>query len=221
MLLKLRFVCIVAFASFVIVACGSSDIETTSDNATPPADTVAITSAPDSNATAAPPNPDFNPTATNTLLPPDTESPLVVTIASTDQEEAPEKQFDLRIRNESNAPVSNISLRVYFTPDAEREASDYVLDTYWDEIEAVTISGPEQASDDQYYFTIDYGVTLLPPAEEWGYVGGLHLSDWSEDFDESNDWWYNDDLSETRQPATTMPTYVDGVLIFGSEPTGD
>ncbi|MEL6525410.1 MAG: hypothetical protein AAFQ07_06830, partial [Chloroflexota bacterium] len=58
----------------------------------------------------------------------------------------------------------------------------------------------------------------LAPAEEWGYVGGLHISGWSEDFDENNDWWYGDDLTEIRQPAATIPTYIDEILVFGNEP---
>ncbi|MEL6526688.1 MAG: cellulose binding domain-containing protein, partial [Chloroflexota bacterium] len=146
---NLSLIMLIAFASYLTVAC-TTEVDSTDDTT----DSVTIVTSTEANGTppsSSESDADFNPTATNTLLPSNTASPLTVTIAKTDQENELEEQFDLRIRNESNRDVSNISLRIYYTPDADHVGTDYVLATYWDEIEATTITGPEQVNETLSY----------------------------------------------------------------------
>ncbi len=125
-------------------------------------------------------------------------------------------QFQIRLRNTGGAQ-SGISLRLYYTVENGRAASDYVLATYWDQSGAASVSGPTQHSADTYYYTITYGSATLNSNATWEWHGALHLSDWRTDFNGGNDWWLGVN-GNSFQTTNRIPVYVGGSLIAGSQP---
>jgi hypothetical protein len=112
-------------------------------------------------------------------------------------------------------------VRVYFTLDGTQTASRYLLERWWDQSNAATISGPVQASGSTYYFMVNYGSATLAPGASWEFQTTLHLTDWSLNFSGSNDWWHNTGtLPSTYTDWTRIPVYVNGSLVWGSVPGG-
>ncbi len=70
--------------------------------------------------------------------------------------------FHYRIQNTGSSAQSNISVRIYFTTDGSQAASSYMLEKYYDQSGAATVSGPMLASGSTYYFTVNYGATISP-----------------------------------------------------------
>jgi len=125
-------------------------------------------------------------------------------------------QFQIRLRNTGSAQ-SNVSMRLYFTVENGRAASDYVLDTYWDQSGAASISGPTQHNGNTYYYTINYGSANLGSNATWEFHGSLRLSDWRTDFNGGNDWWLGVQ-GNSFQATSRIPVYVGGSLVAGSQP---
>ncbi len=125
-------------------------------------------------------------------------------------------QFQIRLRNTGGAQ-SNVSFRIYFTVENGRAASNYVLDTYWDQSGAANISGPTQHSGNTYFYTVSYGSTSLGSNASWEFHGSLHLNDWRNDFNPGNDWWLGV-TGNSFQATNRLPVYVNGSLVAGSQP---
>ncbi len=125
-------------------------------------------------------------------------------------------QFRLRLTNNSSTPQSNLSWRLYFTVDANRTASNYRLDKYWDSSNSVTVSTPIQHTNDIYYFELDYSGSLAPNAD-WVFQGSIHLANW-QDMNTNNDWWKQGGFSNGYQTTQTIPVYVNNMLVSGTEP---
>ncbi|MBK9924831.1 MAG: glycoside hydrolase family 6 protein [Anaerolineales bacterium] len=129
--------------------------------------------------------------------------------------------FNLRVRNTGASAVSNISMRVYFTLDGSQAASTYVLEKYYDQSSAATISGPTQLSGSTYYFTVNYGTASLAAGAAWDFNTALHLNNWASNYSSSNDWWRSTGTLPTSYTDwSNIPAYVSGTRIWGVEPGG-
>ena len=127
--------------------------------------------------------------------------------------------FHYLIKNTGSSAQSNISVRIYFTLDASQPASSYVLEKYYDQSGAAAISGPTLASGSTYYFTVDYGTATLPAGADWEYHTALRLNDWANNFSGTNDWWHtNGTLPITYIDWDSLPAYVNGSRVWGTEP---
>jgi hypothetical protein len=158
------------------------------------------------------------PTVTNTPVSP---ANLKVQLRSSGSDDSQRTDFYYRVVNTGTSARSNISVRVYFTLDGSQPASKYVLERWWDQSNAATVSGPVQASGSIYYFTVNYGSATLPAGSSWEFQTTLHLTDWSFNHSGSNDWWHNTGtLPSTYTDWTRIPVYVSGSLVWGSVPGG-
>ncbi len=127
--------------------------------------------------------------------------------------------FYFRVVNTSATAKSGINARIYFTLDGSYSASQYVLEKYYDQSGAATVQSPALLSGSTYYFTINYGTASLPAGASWEFQATLHLSDWSSNLNFSNDWWHTTSpLPTTYTDWTRLPVYVNGVLVWGTEP---
>jgi len=127
--------------------------------------------------------------------------------------------FHYLIRNTGSSAQSNIFVRIYFTLDASQPASSYVLEKYYDQSGAATVSGPTLASGSTYYFTVDYGAATLAAGADWEYHTALRLSDWASTYSGTNDWWHtNGTLPVTYIDWNGLPAYVNDSRVWGTEP---
>lgn len=169
----------------------------------PPANqTITITNAPAS--------------STNALVSAGTLKAQLVTGGSDNNQQS---AFQYRIQNTGTGAQSNISVRIYFTTDGSQAASSYMLEKYYDQSGAATVSGPMLASGATYYFTVNYGAKSLPAGAAWEYHTALRLENWAGDFSGANDWWH----STGMLPASyidwiNIPAYVSGSRVWGTEP---
>jgi hypothetical protein len=130
-----------------------------------------------------------------------------------------QSQFRFQVQNNGASAISGISVRLYFTLDGTNVATDYVLEKYWDQSGAATITGPTLASGTTYYYTIDYGAASLGAGSTWEYQGALHLSSWAATYDATNDWWHTTGaLPSSWTDWPTIPAYVSGSITWGSQP---
>jgi hypothetical protein len=164
---------------------------------------------------------------TNTLIPPtSTNTPasggaLKVQLKSGGTDNNQQSAFHYRVQNTGASAVSNISVRIYFTLDGSQAASKYVLEKYYDQSGAATISGPTQVSGSSYYFTVNYGTQSLPAGAAWEYHTALRLSDWSSNYVGTNDWWHTTGaLPASYTDWANIPAYVSGSRVWGGEPGG-
>jgi hypothetical protein len=132
---------------------------------------------------------------------------------------AQQSAFRFRIQNVGTSPRSNLSVRVYFTPDGSQPASSYVLEKYWDQSGVASVVGPTQAFGSTYYFTVNYGAAALPAGGSWELHSTIHLGNWSNNHSSANDWW----RAAGPMPAsygdwTNLPAYVGGTRAWGNEP---
>jgi endoglucanase len=126
--------------------------------------------------------------------------------------------FRFRIQNTGSSAQSNISVRIYFSIDGSLAASNYVLEKYYDQSGTATISAPALGSGSTYYFTIDFGTTALPAGAAWEYQTALRLSDWSNNYKGTNDWWHTTGaLPVSYMDWNNIPVYVSGTLVWGAE----
>ena len=160
----------------------------------------------------------FNWLVTGGAAQPAVGSSLTVSLQRNSTVNQQQAQFSYTLRNTSASPLTNLSLRIYFAPDAGQPASSYVLDRYWDQSNGATVSGPSQGSGGQHYFTISYGSLSLPAGASWQYHGNLRLSNWSANSSIANDWWATGGLNDSASPTVYLPVYVNGVRAAGQEP---
>jgi hypothetical protein len=164
---------------------------------------------------------------TVTALPQPTVGPgvLQVSILNGNGDNSQQSSFRYTIANPTGWGVSNISVRIYFTLDGSNAASLYTLDNNYDSSGVATISGPTQASGNIYYFSVNYGTTLLGPGGSWIFQPSLHLTSWASTFDASNDWFHTGypvgSLPASYTATNYIPAYVNGVLASGSEPSSN
>ena len=128
-------------------------------------------------------------------------------------------QFRFQVQNTGASAVSNISVRIYFGIDSPNKETDYVLEKYWDESGVATVSGPTQVTNKIYYFTINYGAASLPAGGKWEFQAALHLNGWGATYVATDDWWHTPGaLPAVWTDWPTIPAYVNGLRVWGSEP---
>ena len=158
------------------------------------------------------------PTKTNTPLP-----GLSLKIQAAGGDNNQQSGFNVQLSNTGAASLSNISWRLYFTPENGNAASGYALEKYYDQSGVATVSGPTLACSSTYYYTISYGATALPAGSVWAYNTAFHLSSFGTTYDGSNDWWHTGyavgALPAAFTTDTYLPGYLNGGLAFGGEPT--
>jgi len=172
--------------------------------------------------TITPGGPTFTPTRTPTIT--NTPAPgLQIKLQGAGTDNNNQSSVNLQITNTGTTSLSNISWRWYFTPDGVNPASSYVLEKYYDQSGVATVSGPTQACGSTYYFTVSYGTTTLSSGNTWAYNTASHLNTWASTYDSSNDWWHTGYAVGALPTAFTvdyyLPGYLNGSLIWGSEPS--
>lgn len=187
-------------------------------DAAPPVPTLT----PSRTATGPTPTQSNTPTRTNTPTNTATALPgLGVQLVSSGTDNNQQSAFNLRVRNTGSSALSNISVRIYFTLDGSNAASNYVLEKYYDQSSAATVTGPTLLSGSTYYFTISYGSASLAAGASWDFNTSLHLNNWASTYSGTNDWWHTSGslpASFTNWP--TVPGYLSGNLAWGSAPGG-
>jgi mannan endo-1,4-beta-mannosidase len=156
------------------------------------------------------------PTITQTAVP-----GLSVQLVSSGSDNSQQSAFNLRVRNTGAGALSGISARIYFTTDGSNAGSNYVLEKYYDQSGAATVSGPTLLSGSTYYFNISYGTASLAAGSSWDFNSSLHLNSWASTYSGANDWWHTTGslpTSFTNWP--NVPGYLSGSLAWGSEPGG-
>jgi endoglucanase len=173
-------------------------------------------------ATTAP----VHPTATYANLPinptnaPASTGTLKVQLVTGGADNNQQSAFRYRIQNTGSSAQSNISVRIYFTPDGSLAASNYVLEKYYDQSGSAIVSGPTLASGSTYFFTIKYGTTSLPAGAAWEYQTALRLNAWASNYDGTNDWWHAiGTLPVSYIDWINIPVYVSGTRVWGTEPS--
>ncbi len=164
------------------------------------------------------------PTLTPTRTPTVTNTPVLglqMKIQSGGSESTSLSNFNLQLSNTGAAPLSNLSWRLYFITENGNAASSYVLEKYYDQSAAATLSGPTLACGSTYYYTVTYGVPLAAGAT-WTYNSALHLSNYASMIDFANDWWHGGyavgSLPAAFTATTFVPAYTNGSLLTGGEP---
>ena len=165
-------------------------------------------------------------TPTITLTPTITNTPapgLQVKIQGNGAETTSISNFDLQIVNTGAISLSNVSWRLYFTPENGNPASGYTLEKYYDQSGVATVSGPTLACGSVYYFTVSYGTTAFAPGTVWAYNTALHLSSYASTFNGADDWWHTGYAASALPASYTINSYIPGYLngsrIWGNEPT--
>lgn len=127
--------------------------------------------------------------------------------------------FHFRIENTGTIEQSNISVRIYFTPDGSQAASSYILEKYYDQSGMATVSGPILEPGSTAYFTVNYGAAILPAGATWEYHTALRLDTWSINYSGTNDWWHSTGtLPASYIDWTNLSAYVNGSRVWGTEP---
>lgn len=189
-----------------------------------PSITPSRTNTPTRTPTGVTNTPTRTPTGV-TLTPSRTNTPgtgnVKVQLSGSGTDNNQQTGFRYRVQNTGTSAVSNISVRIYFTTDGSNSASGYVLEKYYDQSGAATVSGPTQASGSIYYFTVNYGTTSLAAGASWEYQTALHLSSWGSTYSGTNDWWHTTGtLPASYADWSSVPAYVSGGKVWGDEPTG-
>ncbi|MBA7631070.1 hypothetical protein ES703_38597 [subsurface metagenome] len=132
-----------------------------------------------------------------------------------------------KIFNDGTSAISGFSAK-YFMDLTEVYAAGYsasnlVFAKDWDQSGAVTVSGPTayDAPNYIYYYTMDYGTYSLAAGSSTQLRHRIYLSDWSTNWDASNDWSRTGLIINTWVTTTYIPVYKDGSLIYGNEPYAD
>ena len=166
------------------------------------------------------------PGATVPPLPAPTVGPgvLKVQIQGSGSDNNQQTGFTYLVSNPTGWPLSNVSVRIYFTLDGSNPASSYVLQANYDQSGGATVSGPTLASGNIYYFTVNYGTTSLGSGGSWQFQTALHLASYASTFDGTNDWYHTGYAAGAFPAAYTdtnyLPGYVNGQLAWGAEPGG-
>lgn len=123
------------------------------------------------------------------------------------------------ISNTGTTAVSNVTMRFYFTPEGGTyTANQYILEKYYDQCGG-SVQGPTLLSGTTYYFTLNCAGASLASGASWQMSFGLHLSDWSNNFNGTNDWWHTTGaLPTTFADWIYVPAYVNNSRVWGVEP---
>jgi|GEM_PF-1606089 len=146
-----------------------------------------------------------------------TVAPNLYLIAQVNDDTEQSTEFKYQITNLGREPQSDVSVRIFFNIDDMQVAEDYVLETYYDSSDNITISPPTQWEDDTYYFEVVYDTATLMAANSFEFHGVLRLVNWDTNFDSNNDWW-RVGLSDDFVTTTNIPVYIADVLTIGQEP---
>ena len=164
------------------------------------------------------------PTLTHTRTPTITNTPVLglqMKLQSGGTESTSISNFNLQLSNTGAAALSNLSWRFYFNTENGNAASSYVVEKYYDQSAAATITGPTLACGSTYYYTVTYGVPLAAGAT-WSFNSALHLSSYATTVDFANDWWHSGyavgSLPAAFTATTFFPAYTAGSLLSGGEP---
>jgi len=189
-------------------------------NAGPQQPTNTPTSTPTTCVNCPTNTPTATPSRTNTpTITPTSSGNIKVQLSGGGTDNSQQTQFRLRIQNTGTSAQSNLSVRLYFTTDGSNAASSYVLEKYYDQSGAATVSGPTQASGSTYYFTVNYGTASLAAGAAWGFDTSMHLNNWGSSYNATNDWWHTASaLPAAFTDWTSVPAYVSGGRVWGSEP---
>jgi len=166
------------------------------------------------------------PGATVTPLPTTTIGPgvLKVEILNGNGDSAQQSAFRYQVTNTSGWPVSNVSVRIYFTPDGADTGAMYTMENQYDSSGVATVSGPTLASGNTYYFSVNYGTAELGSNATWIFQPSLHLTSWASTLNVSNDWFHTGYAAGALPASYTatnyIPAYVNGALAWGLEPNG-
>ena len=188
---------------------------------TPTGPTPTRTLTPTASRTFTPSN---TPTITNTPVATSTPLPgLSIKIQAAGGDNTQQSGFNLQLANTGSGALSNLSWRLYFTPENSNAASSYVLEKFYDQSSVATITGPTLACGSIYYYTVSYGTTALAAGSTWSYNTAFHLSGYASTYDGANDWWHTSYAAGALPAALTthsyVPGYINGALAWGSEPT--
>lgn len=192
-----------------------------------PAVAALLSGVPTSTPSFTPGGPSLTPskTPTKTLTPTATNTPIPgvqINIQAAGTDTNAQTSMNLQIVNTGAGSLTNLSWRLYFTPDNSNAASAYVLEKYYDQSAGATVSGPTLACNNIYYFTVSYGTTAIPAGTTWAYNTALHLSSFASTYDSTNDFWRTGYTSGSLPAAYTshasIPAYVNGSRIWGNEP---
>ena len=170
----------------------------------------------------------------NSILPGATVTPIAtptvgpgvlkVEIQNGNGDNTQQSSYRLQVTNNTGWPVSNVSVRVYFTPDGSDTGSLYTLENQYDSSGVATISGPTLASGNVYYFTINYGTASLGSGSTFVAQPSMHLTTWASTVNVANDWFHTGYAVAALPAAYTatnyVPGYVNGALAWGAEPNG-
>jgi len=165
-------------------------------------------------------------TATRTPTPGATNTPtsggaLKVQLISGGTDNSQQSKFQIQVQNVGSSAQSNISTRIYFTLDGSNAASNYVLENYYDQSGVAVVSGPTLLSGSTYYYSISYGSASLGAGNSWNFSTSLHLNNWASTFSGTNDFWHTSgSLPAAFTDWPTVPAYISGSLVWGSEPSG-
>ena len=193
-----------------------------------PAISALLSNTPTSTPSYTPGGPTLTPsnTPTKTLTPTPTKTPIPgiqINLQAAGTDTTAQTSMNLQIVNTGLGALTNLSWRLYFTPDNSNAASTYALEKYYDQSAGATISGPMLACNNIYYFTVSYGAMALPVGTTWAYNTALHLSSFASTYDSTNDYWRTPYATGALPAAYTsiayIPGYVNGTRIWGSEPT--
>jgi hypothetical protein len=166
------------------------------------------------------------PGPTVTPLPAPTIGPgvLKVEILNGNGDNAQQSAFRYQVTNSSGWPVSNLSVRIYFTPDGTDTGAMYTMENQYDQSGVATVSGPTLASGNTYYFTVNYGTAALGAGGTWIFQPSLHLTSWASTVNVSNDWFHTGYAAGALPASYTatnyIPAYVNGALAWGLQPGG-
>lgn len=155
-----------------------------------------------------------------TPTPPPSTDDFTMTARINGQDDNQQSLFAYMLTNDSSVPQSNIDIRVFFTPDNGRSASDYEMQSYYDSSSALIITGPTQWDANNYYFTLDYGSSTLAVGASYEFQGVIRLSDYGTEFASANDWWRTGLLPAQDSVTDYLPVYSNGALNIGLEPSG-
>ncbi len=170
----------------------------------------------------------------NTLQPGATVTPIAtptvgpgvlkVEILNGNGDSAQQSAFRFQVTNSTGWPVSNVSVRIYFTPDGSDTGAMYTMENQYDSSGVATVSGPTLASGNVYYFTVNYGTASLGSGSAWIFQPSLHLTSWASTVNVANDWFHTGYAVGALPAAYTatnyIPGYVNGALAWGVEPNG-
>jgi hypothetical protein len=180
------------------------------------------TNTPTRTPTGPTPTPSRTPTATRTsTITPTPSGTIRVQVSGAGTDNNQQTQFHYRVRNTGTSAASNLSVQVYFTTDGTNPAANYVLEKYWDQSNAATVSGPTLASGKTHYFTVNYGSASLQAGGAWEFHTSLHLGTWGSTYSGTNDWWHTASaLPSAYSDWSSLPAYVSGARVWGDEPFG-